>query len=152
MKLKTRLMVAFCIIIILPIALAGAAILGLYRIQTKADPEKLWSGGIGYPGCIVDSLQLMSRYTKTEYDEICKQAKTDPEKLESVSYLAEVNTKLQEKSSYLIFCKNGILVYNGIMEIQASVTSSGKNSSLPMARVTAARVRHIMWTMMRSRC
>lgn len=36
MKLKTRLMVAFCIIIILPIALAGAAILGLYRIQTKA--------------------------------------------------------------------------------------------------------------------
>ncbi len=37
-----------------------------------------------------------------------------------------------------------------IMEIQASVTSSGK-SSLPMARVTAAQVRHIMWTMMRSR-
>lgn len=79
----------------------------------KGDPEKLWSGGIGYPGGIVDSLQLMSRYTKTEYDEICKQAKADPEKLESVSYLTEVNTKLQEKSSYLIFCKNGILVYNG---------------------------------------
>ena len=29
MKLKTRLIVAFCIIIILPIGLAGAAILGL---------------------------------------------------------------------------------------------------------------------------
>ena len=54
MKLKTRLMVAFCIIIILPIALAGAAILGLYRIQTKAIQKKLWSGGIGYPGGIIE--------------------------------------------------------------------------------------------------
>ena len=53
MKLKNRLMVAFCIIIILPIALAGAAILGLYRVD-KGDPEKLWSGGIGYPGGIIE--------------------------------------------------------------------------------------------------
>ncbi|MEI3280195.1 MAG: hypothetical protein V8R46_05345 [Eubacterium ramulus] len=35
MKLKTRLIVAFCIII-LPVGLAGAAIFGLYHIQTKA--------------------------------------------------------------------------------------------------------------------
>ena len=118
----------------------------------KGDSEKLWSGGIGYPGVLSNSLQLMSRYTKTEYDEICKQAKTDPEKLESVSYLEEVNTKLQEKSSYLIFAKTEFWFTMDIMEIQASVTSSGKNSFLPMARVTAARVRHIMWTMMRSRC
>ena len=54
MKLKTRLMVAFCIIIILPIALAGVAILGLYRIQTKAIQKNLWSGDIGYPGGIVE--------------------------------------------------------------------------------------------------
>ena len=113
MKLKTRLMVAFCIIIILPIALAGAAILGLYRIQTKAIQKNYGLEASDTQGVLSNSLQLMSRYTKTEYDEICKQAKADPEKLESVSYLAKVNTKLQEKSSYLIFCKNGILVYNG---------------------------------------
>ena len=113
MKLKTRLMVAFCIIIILPIALAGAAILGLYRIQTKAIQKNYGLEASDTQGVLANSLQLMSRYTKTEYDEICKQAKADPEKLESVSYLTEVNTKLQEKSSYLIFCKNGILVYNG---------------------------------------
>lgn len=113
MKLKTRLMVAFCIIIILPIALAGAAILGLYRIQTKAIQKNYGLEASDTQGVLSNSLQLMSRYTKTEYDEICKQAKADPEKLESVSYLAKINTKLQEKSSYLIFCKNGILVYNG---------------------------------------
>ena len=76
MKLKTRLMVAFCIIIILPIALAGAAILRIIPDTDKGDPEKLWSGGSRIPrGYLSNSLQLMSRYTKTEYDEICKQAK-----------------------------------------------------------------------------
>ena len=96
MKLKTRLMVAFCIIIILPIALAGAAILGLYRIQTKAIQKNYGLEASDTQGVLSNSLQLMSRYTKTEYDEICKQAKADPEKLESVSYLTEVNTKLQD--------------------------------------------------------
>lgn len=113
MKLKTRLVIAFCIIIILPIGLAGAAILGLYRIQTKAIQKNYGLEASDTQGVLSNSLQLMSRYTKTEYDEICKLAKSDPEKLESESYLTEVNTKLQEKSSYLIFCKNGVLVYNG---------------------------------------
>ena len=113
MKLKTRLIVAFCIIIILPIGLAGAAILGLYHIQTKAIQKNYGLEAADTQGVLSNSLQLMSRYTKTEYEEICKLAKTDPEKLESEDYLKEVNKKLQEKSSYLIFCKNGKLVYNG---------------------------------------
>lgn len=54
MKLKTRLMVAFCIIIILPIALAGAAISRIIPDTDKGDSEKLWSGGIGYPGGIIE--------------------------------------------------------------------------------------------------
>lgn len=113
MKLKTRLIIAFCIIIILPVGLAGAAIFGLYHLQTKAIQKNYGLEASDTQGVLSNSLQLMSRYTKTEYDEICNLAKTDPEKLESEDYLTEVNTKLQEKSSYLIFCKNGVLVYNG---------------------------------------
>ena len=113
MKLKTRLIIAFCIIIILPVGLAGAAIFGLYHFQTKAIQKNYGLEASDTQGVLSNSLQLMSRYTKTEYDEICNLAKTDPEKLESEDYLTEVNTKLQEKSAYLIFCKNGVLVYNG---------------------------------------
>lgn len=113
MKLKTRLIVAFCTIIILPIILAGAVIFGLYHVRTKAIQKDYGLEASDTQGVLSNSLQLMSRYTKTEYDEICKLAKSDPEKLESKSYLEEINQKLQEKSSYLIFCKNGILVYNG---------------------------------------
>ena len=152
MKLKTRLVIAFCIIIILPIGLAGAAILGLYRIQTKAIQKNYGLEASDTQGVLSNSLQLMSRYTKTEYDEICKLAKSDPEKLESESYLTEVNTKLQEKSSYLIFCKNGVLVYNGYMGILYSVMISGKSSFPPTEKVTAAQVWLIMWTTMHSHC
>lgn len=113
MKLKTRLIVAFCIIIILPVGLAGAAIFGLYHIQTKAIQKNYGLEAVDTQGVLSNSLQLMSRYTKTEYDEICKLAKSDPEKLESEDYLKQINEKLQEKSSYLIFRRNGELVYNG---------------------------------------
>ena len=34
MKLKTRLIVAFCVIILLPIGLTGAVLWGFYKIQT----------------------------------------------------------------------------------------------------------------------
>ena len=113
MKLKTRLIVAFCIIIILPVGLAGAAIFGLYHIQTKAIQKNYGLEAVDTQGVLSNSLQLMSRYTKTEYDEICKLAKSDPEKLESEDYLKQINEKLQEKSSYLIFRRNGELVYSG---------------------------------------
>ena len=54
MKLKTRLMVAFCIIIILPIALRRSGNSRIIPDTDKGNTEKLWSGGIGYPGGIVE--------------------------------------------------------------------------------------------------
>lgn len=72
--------------------------LGLYRIQTKAIQKNYGLEASDTQGVLSNSLQLMSRYTKTEYDEICKQAKADPEKLESVSYLTEVNTNCRRRA------------------------------------------------------
>ena len=85
MKLKTRLMVAFCIIIILPIASGRSGNSRIYTGYRQRRSRKIMVWRHRIPrGYLSNSLQLMSRYTKTEYDEICKQAKADPEKLESV--------------------------------------------------------------------
>ena len=113
MKLKTRLIVAFCIIIILPVGLGGSAGFGGGGGWGGAIQKNYGLEAVDTQGVLSNSLQLMSRYTKTEYDEICKLAKSDPEKLESEDYLKQINEKLQEKSSYLIFRRNGELVYNG---------------------------------------
>lgn len=113
MKLKTRLVVAFCIIIILPIGLATAVLFGFYQIQTKTIQRTYGLEAADTYGVFSNSLQLMSRYTKNDYEEIRQLARTDPEKLESADYLNSANQKLREKSSFLIFCKNGKLIFNG---------------------------------------
>ena len=113
MKLKTRLIVAFCIIIILPIGLAGTVLFGLYRIQMRVIQQNYGLEAADTYGVWSNSIQLMSRYTKTDYEEIQKLSKSAPDELESAKYLENANSKLQEKSSFLIFCKDGKLVFNG---------------------------------------
>jgi signal transduction histidine kinase len=113
MKLKTRLIVAFCIIIILPIGLACTVLFGFYRTQMKMIAQTYGVEAADTYGVLSGSLQLMSLYTKTEYEEIQQLSKTNPEQLEDLKFLAEVNGRLQEKSSFLIFCEDGELVFNG---------------------------------------
>ena len=112
MKLKTRLIVAFCVIILLPIGLTGAVLWGLYKIQTHEVRQTYGlEGDTG--GFLANSLQLMNRYTQNDYEEIFELSKSDPERLQSEEYLRQANGKLREKSSFLIFCKDGEVVYNG---------------------------------------
>lgn len=112
MKLKTRLIVAFCVIILLPIGLTGAVLWGFYKIQTHEVRQTYGlEGDTG--GFLANSLQLMNRYTQRDYEEIFELSKSDPERLQSEEYLQQANGKLREKSSFLIFCKDGEVVYNG---------------------------------------
>ncbi len=113
MKLKTRLVFAFCIIILLPIALTGAVLWGFYKIQTRVVQQTYGLEEEETDGLLSNSLLLMNRYTQSDYSEILELSKSDPETLESEEYLVQENEKLQEKSSFLIFCKDGEIVYNG---------------------------------------
>ena len=130
MKLKTRLVVAFCIIIILPLSLACAVLLGVYKLQMKSIQQNYGVESTDMYGVLSNSIQLMNRYTKSDYDEIKNLARTDPKKLESDSYLKSANDKLQEKSSFLIFRKEGQLVYNGY-EGESTVTKEQWEAKLP---------------------
>lgn len=113
MKLKTRLIVAFCTIIILPIALACTVLWGFYMIETKMIKQNYGLGQDSSYGLFSNSLQLMNQYTQTDYEEIVEMSQSDPQELESEEYLLQENEKLLEKSSFLIFRKNGEIVYNG---------------------------------------
>ncbi|MCD7981997.1 MAG: HAMP domain-containing histidine kinase [Clostridiales bacterium] len=131
MKLKTRLIIAFCIIILLPIALALAALFGFYTLQSRIVRQNY-----GYDTeddayvFFSNTLQLMNRYTESDYTEILNLSKTDPGRLESEDYLEEENEKLQQKSSFLIFCKDGHVVYNGYPE-ESSLDDEAWEDTLP---------------------
>ncbi len=114
MKLKTRLVVAFVVIIILPITLMVSALFAFYAVQSRMVKQNygLDSGNYGY-GFFSNTLQIMNRYTETDYTEIRELARTDPEQLEDMDYLEEENETLLEKSSFLIYRRDDTIVYNG---------------------------------------
>ncbi len=112
MKFKTKLIISFCIIIFVPMFLAALTVVGFQHIQVKAI-EKTYgveTEGYNYFG---NSLQLLNRYTISDYDELSQIAEESPDKLEDTDFLEEENEKLQEKYSYLIVKKGNELVYIG---------------------------------------
>lgn len=120
MKLRTRLIISFFIIIFVPVLLAGATMWGFGKYQMKAIRQIYNMDGNAYD-YFVNSFKVLSRFTKSNYEDIQKVAEETPEKLEDVSYLEEVNKELAGKYSYLIVRKEDKVIYEGY---------SGKESSL----------------------
>ena len=60
---------------------------------------------------LTNSLQLLNRFTRDDFEKIKKIAARKPEKLEDVSYLEELNSSLQEKYSYIIVRKDEDIIF-----------------------------------------
>lgn len=115
MKIKTKLIISFCIIMFVPIVLAGATLYGFNMVQEKIIEQNY---GIKNDGAynLTNALQMLNRYTKSDFEELRITADTQPQKLEEEEYLAAVNAKLEEKYSYLVVKKGGAVTYNGNSE------------------------------------
>lgn len=112
MKLRTRLIISFCIIIFVPVLLAIATIWGFGQYQMKAVRQIYNIDGNAYD-YFVNSFKVLSRFTKSAYEDLQDVSESLPEKLEDLSYLEEVNRQLSEKYSYLLVRKGQELIYNG---------------------------------------
>ena len=112
MKLKTRLILSFCFIIFLPMALACGALFAFYQLQVRSlrqnyDLEK--EDTLFF----TNSIQLLNRYTRSDFTEFQNLASNDSDKLEDMGYLAEKNDELKDKDSFLVVSKDGRIIYNG---------------------------------------
>ncbi len=112
MKFKTRLIIAFFTIILIPIVLSAAMIIVLGRYQIGAIDKTY-----GITGTTVESLsnpmQVLSRVTEKPYRELEEVALNSPQELEDATFLEEFNHKLKEKKAYLLVRKNRTVVYIG---------------------------------------
>ena len=113
MKLKTRLIFSFCIVLILPIALAAGLGFGLYRLQMHALKENYGIEKEDVSFLFSNSIQMINRYTEEDYEDLQETASSDPEELEDLEYLDEKNMELQEKNSFLVVVTGGRLFFNG---------------------------------------
>lgn len=111
MKFKTRLRVTLIIIIVLPLALTAMAFcgIGLYLINAQ---KGLPIGPMDYT-VLSENLQEVVRGTDRAYNELLKQAKKDPSRLEDKGYLEMVNSEIARKSTYILVRKGDELYYAG---------------------------------------
>lgn len=112
MKLKTRLIIAFCIIIFVPVVLAGIVFIGFRTYQMK-DMEQNYGIVSKDYNYLMNSLQLLNRFTSKDFIEIRKTAQNKPDKLQDVAYLNQINQKLKDKNTYLIVRKDNQIIFQG---------------------------------------
>lgn len=112
MKIRTQLIIAFVVIIVVPVFLSLASGYGLSKYQFKLMEEYY---GIEEPGydSLSDSTQLLNKLTQKLYGDTAKLAMTNPEMLETLTFQEELNQQLKKKYSFLIVRKGGEIVYNG---------------------------------------
>lgn len=110
MKIKTKLIISFCIIMFVPALLAGFSFVGVCIIQARTIEQNY---GIQDANALTNSVQLLNRYTIQEYEELLKTAQQNPAKLEDQEYLDKYNKKLIEKLSYLVIRKSEEIIFNG---------------------------------------
>lgn len=111
MKFKTRLVITFLTIILLPLVLACTAFLGIGAYLSK-EQEEYGLRNHDY-SVLIDPAQASKSISDEIFLEVKRILKEHPGDLENIDALAGINTRVDGKSSYIIVRKQGQLFYTG---------------------------------------
>lgn len=111
MKFKTRLLVTFAAIIILPLVLTALAFcgIGLYLMNVQ---KGLPFEELNYT-LMAENMQEAVNSTDHVYMELHKQAKTDPSRLADIRYLEKLSSKIPRRTTYIVVRKESELYFAG---------------------------------------
>lgn len=113
MKLKTRLIISFCIIIFVPVVLMMCVLYGFQRFQLREIAQTYGMGESSDYTYLTNSAQLLNKYTKQICQELVNVTEEEPDKLEDFEYLEEMNNRLSGKYSFLVVRKDHALIFKG---------------------------------------
>ena len=111
MKFKTRLIVTFLTIVLLPLVLACTAFICIGGALGK-EQEEYGFRNKDY-NMLIDPAQESRSISDEVFLKVKKIIKEDPAGLEDISVLAEINEEIVNKSSYIIVRKQDGLYYTG---------------------------------------
>ena len=112
MKLKTRLIIAFFVIICVPLLLAGVSLVGFSTYQIRNLEDHLGISGVTYEN-MSDSVQVLNKATNSNFEQIKAKGSENPDAFLNRDYLDQLNDELKEKYSFLIVRKGDSLYYSG---------------------------------------
>ncbi len=112
MKLKQRLIIAFFVMILIPVVLftvSGSAIMK-YQVNAMQESYNVETDTVQM---FVNPMQILSRLTKDAWKNIGLQAQQNPERFHEIEYLESLNGELEAKCSYLVIRKGNRYEYIG---------------------------------------
>ena len=131
MKLKTKLMIAFFTIIIVPIMLFYMSFVALLNYQAKSIEKTYHISGVEdiFNG---NSIQVFDRMTQAARKTLQSTIEGSPDRLLEKEFLDQLNEELKQRHSYLLVRKGGEITYCGIEkapeELYALLPAFGSDS------------------------
>ena len=114
MSFRKRMIIAFAIILVLPLVMTAISFFVISSNMSKADgPNTVHFENIQ------DLFEPNNEKVGKVYDEIYETIRTDPEKLESTDYLNSLSSKLEPSGSFMLVRRNDSIYYTD-SEIAAS--------------------------------
>lgn len=111
MKFKTRLIITFLTIILLPLVLACTAFLCIGAVLSKGQ-EDYGIRNNDY-NVMIDPTQASRLMTDEIFTEITDILNEEPAKIEDMAVLDEINSEIEYKSSYILVRRQGSIYYVG---------------------------------------
>lgn len=112
MKLRTRLLIAFFTIVLVPALLFYMSVMMLTTYQAKAI-EKTYGINSGQNLFTGASIQIFDSLTQKSQEELLNTIYSEPENLETMEYWNNLNEELSMKHSYLMVRKGADFIYIG---------------------------------------
>ena len=119
MKIRTKLLITFLTITVVPIFLIYISMLGLSSYQNRVFRETYDVGQVDLSAGA--SIRVFSHLTESIQKEIEEKIAKDPEIFTDQSYLGDLNARMTEKHSFLMVTKDGKLIYIGNDETASSL-------------------------------
>lgn len=116
MKIRTKLIIAFMVIILAPVILSTLCGVLLSQYQFKLMEESYEIELPGYES-LSDTTQLLNKVTQKVYMDITEEAKRNPGRFHDIHYLEDLNARLERKFSFLIVREGENIVFNGSKDI-----------------------------------
>ena len=89
MKLKTRLIIAFFVIICVPLLLAGVSLVGFSTYQIRNLEDHLGISGVTYEN-MSDSVQVLNKATNSNFEQIKAKGSENPDAFLNRDYLDQL--------------------------------------------------------------
>ena len=123
MKLRSKLIVTFLILILVPVLFTTAAFFLFGHYQMNAVKRLYGLENVTYE-TLSNTTAMLSRITRETYESMRETARTDPDEFGDSGYLAAVNANLETRYSFLAVRKGESFTYVGSEEDQTELLDS----------------------------